>query len=250
MASLRVIIALFVASVALIPKCYAFYWKLQPGVRFYDGPVGNSNSINTVTVVGDSYAGYNGQYVDINSAKLVIIEEARFGCDRTLSKNATDAINAVAGSEFVIMMPFDTSACSDYRKAYVAQHIGATGVLFYYNERSREPNFSKGDREKLAILVAVIELPDDNLEKLLDGRNYVSITSKYVQALPTSQTFYFVVFSFCILTLLSCLWFILSYVRKCRSNAVRRRRRVSIHMCVCISCQVPILKEYVFLLRL
>ena len=227
----EVVLVLFLTYTSLFNRCQALYLQYRPQV---------SISVGTFTVfqVG-KYAEYGNYEANIGPSGLALVPEVDFGCTPSLSHNATRAISPVSDGSFVVMIPMDLSQCSDYKKAAFAKLRGASGVLFYYSG-SESVKFSRGSGlDRLSIPVAAIELSDEALNSLQEElRNsnttsrLISIIGDYYQSIQTSQTFYFVVFSFCILTLLSCLWFLLSYIRKCRMRAQRRRRRVS----GCVKC--------------
>ena len=229
----EVILVLFLTYTSLFNRCQALYLQYRPQVTI---------SVGTFTAfeVG-RYAEYSNYEANIVPSGLALIPEVGFGCTSSLSRNASQAISSVSAGSFVVMIPMDLSQCSDYRKATFAKLRGASGVLFYY-PGSGSRKFSSGSGlDRLSIPVAAIQFSEDSLTSLQeelrsnnDTSRVVSIIGDYYQSIKTSQTFYFVVFSFCILTLLSCLWFLLSYLRKCRSRAQRRRRRVS----KCTVCKV------------
>lgn len=215
---------LFVLA-CVVPGGHSFYWSFRPTVTF---------TVNTFqeSFVG-RYADYSSYQVSVFDAQLVLTTEKDFGCSSKSIRTSNATLPSSADrTSFVIMMPLSYPHCPDYQKASSAQALGAAAVVFYYNSDSKDGLHSRSTK-KLKIPVSAIEVSDDTLGNILQqlqlkNGSSVAINGKYYQSLETTQTFYFVVFSFCILTFLSCMWFILSYVKKCHSASQRRRRQVSV----------------------
>ena len=233
----KFVVTLFVTYISLMTHCEGLYCTYRPQVTLN---VGNGDSAIQTTIVGE-YADYGYQRTQVKELTFILLPDYDFGCGSQLNPNTTAAlIRAPSTGTFVLMIPLpldnsDTS-CSDYTKSVVAQHFGAAGVLFYYFPSS--PGQLTDEDPPLSIPIAAIELSEESLnsiqEQLEENSGLVSILGYCYPSIQSSQTFYFVVFTFCILTVLSCLWFMLSYIRRCRLRAAIRRRRVSVCVCVCV----------------
>ncbi len=176
----------------------------------------------------DVYIGrkYSGEFADYSRSNNVggdlrIIEDARFGCNGSTGLDAPDA----RGEVIVLAL---TGVCNDYLQALAAEESGAIGVVFYSpsdKSLSSKPSYAP----IITATVAVIRTGDDIVDMFGNKRPTprVTITKDYQQVYKTTHTFYFVVFAFCILMGLSCLWFLLSYIRRCCHSARNRQRRVS-----------------------
>lgn len=225
MATLNLLVAkwylFFVFAYVIHGGCCSVYWTYRPIVSFSYGTYDQ-------TFVG-SYADYSRYEVSVFDNQLVLAAENAFGCTPASIESSNATIPQSGSRPFVIMMPLSYSHCSDYEKASKAQELGAVGVVFYYLPNSADNQLHSQSRDGINIPVAVIKISEESLSaiQLQLVTTNVSIRGDHYSNLQTSQTFYFVVFSFCILTILSCLWFILSYVRKCRTASQRRQRRVS-----------------------
>ncbi len=241
------LVTLFLAYTSLFTFCEGLYCTYQPQVTLSVGQKNDDAAIRT-TVVGQ-YAEYGSSQTRVKSVRFVLIPDVEFGCDSD-NLNTSAIVSKVADAEgpFVLAIPLDAEECSDYTKALAAYRIHAAGVLFYYlpNSPSSSRAITDGDNvpRPLSIPIAAIELPESTLNGILEQqkRNYgfISMIGYCYPSIQSSQTFYFVVFTFCILTVLSCLWFLLSYIRRCRLRAQRRRRRV--RACVCVLCMSVIMK--------
>ena len=226
---------LFFVFLYVIPGGYcSVYWTYRPIVSFTYG----TSSISDQTFVG-IYADYSNYQASVFDSQLELATDNAFGCTSIgiESSNITRPLS-FSPRPFVIMMPLSYQDCSDYLKADNAQVFGAAGVVFYYLSGSADNRFHSPSRPRINIPVAAIEISEETLrviQQQLETSN-VSIRGDHYSNLQTSQTFYFVVFSFCILTILSCLWFVLSYVRKCRTASQRRQRRVSNYARIIMWC--------------
>lgn len=213
----------------LIGNCQAIYFRKLPRVTL---KLELESEVITIEAEG-SYLGYGDSRAAVYNAKIVLFPESEFACDR-LSTNDSATLQAAAddNSKFVVLTPLATDVCSDFTKAVTAVRNGASGVLFYYLPST--PSNALATTNSNTVLrnvpVATVEISEDDFSTILkystSRGGSVSIVGKKL-GIQTSQTFYFVVFSFCILTVLSCLWFMLSYVRRCRRRVQRRRRQVS-----------------------
>ncbi|XP_064404697.1 E3 ubiquitin-protein ligase RNF13-like isoform X2 [Halichondria panicea] len=232
----KFVVTLFVAYISLITHCEGLYCTYRAQVTLN---VGSGDSAIMETIVGD-YADYGNHRIQLQHLKFLLIPDYDFGCSSQLNPNTTAAISKAVstGNPFVLMIPLpldvdsaisDTS-CSDYKKATVAQSLSAAGVLFYYLPSSSSSSSLTEEDPSLSIPVAAIEISEDLLNSIQEqpeeNSGLVAILGYCYPSIQSSQTFYFVVFTFCILTVLSCLWFMLSYIRRCRLRAAMRRRRV------------------------
>ena len=126
---------------------------------------------------------------------------------------------------FVVIVP--KTACEDYYQAAYAASIGARAVVFY----STQSGTLTSSLPILGIPVVYTGLSaedKDTLEVLL-GLENAQVTVELIDAYyyyRTQQTFYFVVFAFTMLILLSLVWFVVSYMRRCYDTVRTRRERV------------------------
>lgn len=179
---------------------------------------------NGELVVG-SFASYSATSNERRRGKLVLPRET-YGC---LGSNAT--LPEIGSSRFfIVVLPL--SECNDYLQAIQAEQDNAAGVVFYYTSDSSR-DFATTDSVTLTIPVAVVEVNGDLLDSIT-GQIYtdVAIEGMDYSVFQQSRTFYFIVTAFCILILLSCLWFFTSYFRRCRQSLRNRRRQVWLCMYV------------------
>ena len=126
---------------------------------------------------------------------------------------------------FVVILP--KTACEDYYQAAYAASIGARAVVFYSTQSgtltSSLPILS------IPVVYTALSAEDkDTLEVLLsleNGQVKVELIDAYFYY-RSQQTFYFVVFAFTMLILLSLVWFVVSYMRRCYDTFRTRRERV------------------------
>ena len=208
----------------LIRASLAYSYELRAHVTFTT----DANDYTADLLVG-SFAGYGQASTQREKGRLVVADET-YGCSQS---NAT-LPPVVTSSSFIVVLPL--SGCSDYLQAKKAEQDNAAGVVFYYtSESSRDSTSSGGDR--LAIPVAVIEVGKEILGHV-NGQTSpqytaVAIEGMHYAVFQQSRTFYFIVTAFCILILLSCLWFFTSYFRRCRYSLRNRRRQVRVCTRVC-----------------
>jgi len=149
---------------------------------------------------------------------LVFVNDG-FGCPG----NDTDS-QPLSNSILLLRL---TQECTDYQQAIAAQRLGVQGLIFYYTPDAVDKSLGSRYAERLSdITVVALELGESDIEDMANSP-HARIEPFYRKSFfKTSHTFYFVVFAFCILMLLSCLWCILSYIRRCQYNVRNRRRRV------------------------
>ena len=222
-----VLLYIVFASVLELASSSSFYYKDRPLVTI------QATSLR-LPVVGEYVFNYASRR-DIDRADLYIIEDAFFGCDSDAS--ASNYSLPGKDSYFVVMVPFlgNRSPCSEYHKAATASKaFGAAGIIYYYTpddpQGGRLPNRPTNSPFLQRFSATKIELVSRKLAALLseaekEGGMRVTV-STYSHPLQTTQTFYFIVFAFCILMLLSCLWFVMSYIKRCHYSIRRRQRRV------------------------
>lgn len=235
------LVTLFLAYTSLFTFSEGLYCTYRPQVTLKVGPRNDNTRIRT-TITGQ-YAGYGSSQTRVKNVRFVLVPDVEFGCGN-VNPNTSAIISKAAAAEgpFVLAIPLDTEQCSDYTKALAAYHAHAAGLLFYYvpSSSSTSRTITDGDDvpHTLSIPIASIELPEDTLNAIVEQQEeydgLVSMIGYCYPSIQSSQTFYFVVFTFCILTVLSCLWFLLSYIRRCRLRAQRRRRRVTKCVCMCV----------------
>lgn len=223
---------LFSLATLSISRCFSPYYQARPTITIVADGL-------TLTEVGDYITDY-AKILDISNAKLVMVGDKNFGCPEeapTTSSNRNITIPS-KDSYFVVMLPYlgDNSPCSEYSKAVTARDVwGAAGVIYYYTpedpqkgrlERRPDHTLSIQDLSLTKVLLSSVKIDALLSEVEKDFQPRVSVTAHYHQ-FQTTQTFYFIVFAFCILMLLSCLWFVMSYIKRCHYSLTRRRRRVS-----------------------
>jgi hypothetical protein len=181
----------------------------------------DTNDYNPEVLVG-YFASYSSVTVDRTRGRLVLADDT-YGCpgsNTTLPKVGTS-------NSFIVVIP--VSGCNDYLQAKKAEQDSAAGVVLYYTLSDTSTDFASSDEGRLNIPVAITEVGDDILSHLT-GRELpqytgVAIEGKHYAVFQQSRTFYFIVTAFCILILLSCLWFFTSYFRRCRYSMRNRRRQ-------------------------
>lgn len=200
----------------------SYYYELLAHVTLSGG------GLDETTIVGDFASYSNNNENIIREGHLALADGTTLGCMRG---NATLSLQPGQSIVFLGL----TEDCDDYGLARNLRQVAA-GVVFYYTPSSRRKSLGPRPSDEPALNgVAIIELDEGYVAvlKSLINPEQVSVTLEgiYHQYFQTSRTFYFVVFAFCILMILSCLWFGLSYLRRCRYNISRQRRsRVSCTM--------------------
>lgn len=202
-----------------VRACLSYTYELKPQVTFSGHRQGGEKEL----VVG-SFAGYGREIVGETEGK-VVLADITYGCQ---GSNATLSRHQGRGVFIVVL---ELSGCDDYLQAKKAKQDGASGVVLYYTSGSSKSGWSSGGDEQLSIPVAVVELWDGILDHLTGQQTPpytdVAIEGRHFAVAPQQRTFYFIVTAFCILILLSCLWFFTSYFRRCRYSLRNRRRQVS-----------------------
>ena len=209
--------ALLVVWLWQIRASLSYTYELKPQVTF------SGSRVDSAIVIG-SFVGYGKK--ESVGREQVALADITYGCP---GSNGTLS-NTRYGSEFIVVLEL-SQQCDDYLQAKKARQDGASGVVFYYTSSSSKSGWSSGGDEELSIPVVVVELWDEVVDRLT-GRQTpkytnVLIEGKNFAVAPQQRTFYFIVTAFCILILLSCLWFFTSYFRRCRYSLRNRRRQVS-----------------------
>lgn len=182
-----------------------------------DGQIASYSNVSLSKVRGRLYDA--GKYFNC------IIIESR-------NANSTSTVPSPPPAPFIALLPL--TDCEHYTQVQYAQDMGAAGVLFYSSSSSSRLT---GYHSTVSIVVASVVMQDhelDSLRRVLNLNNtLITIQTKNKTATyRTSQTFYFVVFAFSVLVLLSLTWFIITYVRRCHDYCARSHTRVSyIKMC-------------------
>lgn len=218
-------------TVAVVPGCWSLNYPMRPTITIMAG------SPEPLSGVGDYVPDYTNERRDISSANLFVIEDDNFGCPDY--NNSYSNFTFPRNKPVVLMLPYlgTDSPCHEFFKAFTARHeYGASGLIFRYDRSDTQGgqlvNRPSGNSKLDDITVVTMQLG------YIPGLVYrpgsvfiprVSIIAHYHQ-FQTSQTFYFIVFAFCILMLLSCLWFVMSYIKRCHYNVQRRRRRVMLNL--------------------
>lgn len=221
-------------------ECYGSYYRLVPRVQFF--------------IDKKPYATIDGGYTSFGSSRdlleklLILNEDPSFGC-RGNDANETTILSYSANSVF--LLPDSSSPCSVHEKANYAYEVHrASGLIFYRTSMSDvvlnasaaatsevRTAASRRDRRRqtqssnVPTVVRLVLLSEQLLEfrsKLRTGSTLqVTIEAEIEQSgFRTTQTFYFVVFAFCILMMLSCSWLLLSYFKRCHYRWRLRRNQV------------------------
>lgn len=224
------------STLASLAKCYGYY-KVVPRVKFF------VDTKEYATVYGD-YVEY-GNNIDLFTKLLVLVEDPLFGCSD--ANDTAETLHPSYGEDSVFLLP-EGDQCSGYeRTQFAKREFDASGVIFYTTsggnggpptdgnrDVKRRHARTKSSRRSLPTVVNLDLLStqlSDLKSKLSTGSTVqVTIEARYQQGFQTSQTFYFVVFAFCILMLLSCLWFLMSYFKRCHYRWKARRNRVSVYI--------------------
>ena len=190
----------------------------------------------SVSRVGEYASNTENIPLDVEAATLLLVEDGNLGCQRVNVSNITSPpLVIIEPINAVVLTPLK-GGCSAHTRATWAYTHGLPAIVFYYFP-SQQKTHNHGSNE-LPITVASVQLEESEFNDLKAslapqtdiGR--ISIEGEYQGIFRKSQTFYFVVFAFCILMTLSCMWFAMSYVKKLRYSMRARRRRVSV--CVCV----------------
>lgn len=215
------------SALASLVKCYSYY-ELIPKVEFViDRQVYR-------TIQGD-YVSY-GPNTDF-SKLLNVIDDPFFGC----AAEANDTNVPLYPSQSAFLIP-DSSHCTITEKSsFLSNTYKARAVLLYRLSDSNEEDRKRRQTAQRASgqsssrtgpTVIRLNLLSDQLTQLLARQNagstiQVNVEAQLVQrGFKTTQTFYFVVFAFCILMLLSCSWLLLSYFKRCHYRWRLRRNQV------------------------
>lgn len=222
------VLALLSALASLV-ECYSYY-ELIPQVEFLiDRQV-------SATILGD-YVSY-GPNTDF-SKLLSVTNDPFFGC--ATEANETDLPAYPTQSAFLLP---DSSHCTISEKSsFLRNTYQARAVILY---RLSDANDEARDRQQRQTAqrtpsqsssgptIIRLNILTQQLTNLLTGQEDRKRIQVIVEAqlkqrgFRTTQTFYFVVFAFCILMLLSCSWLILSYFRRCHYRWRLRRNQVGI----------------------
>ena len=210
--------ALLVVWLWQIWPCLSYTYELKPQVTFE----ARGTDAPDLVIVG-SFAIYGEEKVGREYGAVALVDTT-YGCP---GSNDTKS-NSVSGKIVVLEI---SAECDDYLQARRASEDNAKGVVFYYTSSSSKSALSLGDDILVPIPVAVVELWGEIADHLTGRRTpaytNVVIEGKHFAVAPQQRTFYFIVTAFCILILLSCLWFFTSYFRRCRYSLRNRRSQVS-----------------------
>ena len=197
------------------------YYELRPHVTFKAGRYETMRK-----GVFSSYANFKSA-----TGEMVYIQSDDFGCS-----GYNDSADSIPDGSFVLLLEL-TESCSDYEKARYAQNdLGAEAVVFFHFPDSALSSLTEKPEDDPPlgyITVASILLSESELLEILQQSTarsplQVEIEGHYYQTFQTSETFYFVVSACCVLLLLSCLWFVISYIKRCHHSFKNRRRRVRV----------------------
>ena len=223
------VLALLSALASLV-ECYSYY-ELIPKVQFF------VNRQLYTTIQGE-YVSY-GPNTDL-SKLLTVIDDPFFGC--AAEANETDLQAFPTQSAFLLP---DSSHCTISEKSsYLYNTYQARAVILYRlsdedeeqeNRERRQNSQRTSSQTSNGPTIIRLNLLMEQLTRLLTGqkdgnRIQVIVEAQLMQrGFRTSQTFYFVVFAFCILMLLSCSWLLLSFFRRCHYRWRLRRNQVWIY---------------------
>lgn len=204
---------IFVALCWLFTGSLSYSYELKPLVSFGV----SRDDFRSGTLMG-SFASYGASITDRVEGSLVLAGEMCEGSNVTLPVRTTG---------FIVVLQL--SSCSDYLQAARARLNGASGVVFYRGSQSKEYLENDGDFELLPIPVVLITPSDEILDHITGTTQpqytHVAIEGIHYAVLQQKRTFLFIVTAFCILILLSCVWFCSSYFKRCRLRLRDRRRQ-------------------------
>lgn len=231
------LLAVVLSLAALIPESSSLYYQVRPTITIAAGKF-------NPTIVGQYDPDYSSSKEDISSADLYVVEDPEFGCPSFTPSNSTHHNYTLPrpNSEFVVMLPYlgTEGPCSEYEKSVTAHdQWGTSGLIFRYDpDDPRDGTLAHRPPRTPQLRGITIVSMELEINSALLNREFlprVTIEHHY-HPFPTSQTFYFIVFAFCILMLLSCLWFVMSYIKRCHYSVQRRRRRVSLGNLMILGC--------------
>ena len=161
-----------------------------------------------------------------------------FGCPRAEPVTNGTVPPPSLVKPFVLFVPLTTS-CGDYAKAVAAQRLGAVGVIFYTSDSSRRLSRTTHTALRVAVTRVFVRESDRLTEQLTQGSSQpfrlvqvnggpVTASLEHITVVYRSQTFYFVVFAFSLLIVLSLTWFIVTYTKRLFERCSRRKRRVGV----------------------
>ena len=215
------------SALASMVECYSYY-ELIPKVQF--------------VIDRQIYATIQGIYIQYGpntdfSKLLTVIDDPFFGC--VGEANETDVPAYPTQSTFLLA---DNSHCSISEKSsYLYDTYEARAVIFYRlsdeasekdNRQRRQTTQRTTGQSSNGPTVIRLNLLTEQVTRLLARQDAGSRLQVIVEAqlmqrgFRTTQTFYFVVFAFCILMFLSCSWLLLSYFRRCHYRWKMRRNQV------------------------
>jgi hypothetical protein len=226
------VLALLSALASLV-ECYSYY-ELIPKVQFI--------------IDRQVYATIQGSYIsygpNTDFAKLLsVVDDPFFGC--STETNETDVPAYPTQSTFLLP---DSSHCTISEKSsYLYSTYEARAVILYRlsdeasdeeNRQRRQTTQRSPSQSSSGPTVIRLNMLTKQVTRLVarqsdGGRLQVIVEAQLMQrGFRTTQTFYFVVFAFCILMLLSCSWLLLSYFRRCHYRWKLRRNQVCHHKAI------------------
>ena len=238
-ATVMFLLAVLSAVISLV-ECYGSYYRLVPRVQFFIDK-------KPYAIIDGDYTSF-GNSRDLLEKWLYLNEDTSFGC-RKNDANETTILSYSPNS--VLLLPDSSSPCSVHEKTKYAQEMYRVSGIIYYrtsmSDTSRNASAtttgelrtaaSRGDRRRqtqsssvptVVRLILTSEQLAEFRSKLSTGSTLqVTIEADIEQrGFRTTQTFYFVVFAFCILMMLSCSWLLLSYFKRCHYRWRLRRNQV------------------------
>ena len=212
------------SAMASLAECYSYY-TLIPKVEFY------VDRRLYATIQGD-YVSY-GSNTDLTKL-LYVVDDPFFGC---MEANDTDFPSYPTRSAFLLP---ESSHCSNTEKSkFASDTYDARAVILYRlsdsndeEDRERRQTAKQTAQSTSGPTIIKVSILTKQLEHLLTTQSASSTIQVTVEAqliqrgFRTTQTFYFVVFAFCILMLLSCSWLLLSYFKRCHYRWRLRRNQV------------------------
>ena len=231
---------LTIADCKSIRTTYANYRSQYTRTQIYD-------NIESYSEDYGQLASFSNKSVSSVSGRLYE-PDSLFGC---VGLDAYNSTNRTPKRPFIVFLPLLTN-CNPYVQSHYAEQIGAVGVLFYSTKTSNSLTIY---HTSLSVVVSLVTLTDGevtSLKQLLNW-NETNITldiRETTYSLHTSHTFYFVVFAFSVLILLSITWFIVTYFRRCHGICVQKYRRVSPSIHFIYSMIISSMHAYLILLQL
>ena len=146
-----------------------------------------------------------------------------------LAERRTSANATFPPQPFVAFLPLSAECGNDHDMVLRLEKWDPLAVVFYTTSSTLVLGSYRQITKPVVVLIRLT--PEELLylsELLPPSNSTVTISTTAYREYPTSQTFYFVVFAFSVLVLLSLTWFTVTYIRRCHDYCTRNRSRVSL----------------------